>query len=187
MWLTRTQFRASHHSDPDYGADTSLTVVVQVSDGLDATHNQDAAIDDTITVSANLTNVHEPGCVVISSLEPEVDTALAATLNDRDGNVSTVSWQWANSPDDGITWADIAGATSDTYTPTSDDAGILLRTTVSYTDGEGSGKGAFRQSTDAVRSPEVQEVDTSLELLVLASIPFSLPTAGLPAMVTRSV
>ena len=49
-------------------------MVVQVSDGLDADHNQDAAIDDTITVTVNLTNVDEAGRVLLSSLEPEVDT-----------------------------------------------------------------------------------------------------------------
>ena len=113
-------------------------MVVQVSDGLDAGHNQDAAIDDTITVTVNLTNVDEAGRVVLSSLEPEVDTEITATLNDSDGSVSVSSWQWAKSSDDGSTWTDIADATSDTYTPTSDEAEMHLRAAVSYTDGEGT-------------------------------------------------
>ena len=163
----------------DYETDPSLTVVVQVSDGLDADHNQDAAIDDTITVTVNLTNVDEAGRVVLSSLEPEVDTEITATLNDSDGSVSASSWQWAKSSDDGSTWTDIADATSDTYTPTSEEAEMHLRATVSYTDGEGPDKSASRRSTDTVWSPEVQAVqdvrvaDTSLASLVLAGIPFS--------------
>ena len=171
----------------DFETDPLLTVVVQVSDGLDADHNQDAAIDDTITVTVNLTNVDEAGRVLLSSLEPEVDSEITATLNDPDGSVSASGWQWTKSSDDGSTWTDIVGAISATFTPTSDEAEMHLRATVSYTDGEGPGKSASRVSTDAVEpavteaiqpdppgtSTDPQGIDTSLTSLTLAGIPFS--------------
>ncbi len=170
----------------DYETDPSLEVVVQVSDGLGADHNPDTAIDDTITVTVSLTNADEAGRVSLSSLEPEAWTALTAALTDPDGSISGESWQWVKSSDGGSNWTDITGASSETYTPTSADAGAFLRATVSYTDGEGSGKNASRQSTSEVQSSGVQpledptdstqipqQVDTSLESLSLASIPFS--------------
>ena len=47
---------------------------------------------------------------------------MTASLTDIDGGVSNVEWQWENND------TDIDGATSDTYTPTSEDVGR-------YTDG----------------------------------------------------
>ena len=43
---------------------------------------------------------------------------------------------------EGGDFEDIVGETSATYTPDADDEGKLLRATVTYTDGEGSGKSA---------------------------------------------
>ena len=47
---------------------------------------------------------------------------------------------WDKSPDGSTGWTSIAGATSNTYTPDTDDVGSYLRATANYTDGEGFGK-----------------------------------------------
>ena len=56
-----------------------------------------------------------------------------------------MAWQWARDDGEGG-FEDIAGATSAAYTPDADDAGKRLRVTVTYTDGEGSGKTAELRS-----------------------------------------
>ena len=45
---------------PDYEAKTSYSLIVEVSDRKDTDDNADTKIDDTITVTINVTNVNEP-------------------------------------------------------------------------------------------------------------------------------
>ena len=47
----------------DYEARSSYTVLFQVSDSEDASGAADAVIDDTVTLTVNVTNVNEPGVV----------------------------------------------------------------------------------------------------------------------------
>ena len=115
----------------------------------DATDNE-ASIDVTITV----TNVEEAGTVSFTSSQPQVGTILTASLSDPDGAVSEVSWQWASSPDQSD-WTDISGADTASYTSQSGDLGQYLRSTASYTDGEGSGKSAQAVSGQAVQAAPV--------------------------------
>ena len=129
----------------DYEAKSSYAVQVTAADPSAAT----AVIAVAITVS----NVDEDGTVTINSTSPEVRAALAASLADPDHITPPVAWQWAESSDwDGTsgTWADIAGATSASYTPASGNAGNHLRATASYTDGQGPGKSAYAVTSDAV-------------------------------------
>ena len=133
---------------------TRYTVVVSVHDGRDAYGSDDTAIDDQIEVNIDVNNLDEAGTVAVSPTEPEVETALSASLIDLDGSVSDVSWQWARSSDDS-NWTDITGSESATYTPVADDVGAYLRASASYTDGHGSGKSAHAVSTQrsAQRDP----------------------------------
>ena len=90
-----------------------------------------------------VTNVDEMGTLVLSSTTPSVDAELTAMLTDLDDMVSVETWMWYRSMD--MTFMDgnetvIADATSMSYTPVADDAGYYLKVTVTYTDGEGSGK-----------------------------------------------
>ena len=117
---------------------------MQVSDGKDSGHNQDNAVDDTITVTINLANVDEDGRVSLSSTEPQVGFPVLATLIDPDGGLSSTSWQWEKSSDGANNWVDIDGASSHGYTPDSADEGMFLRSLASYSDGEGLGKEASR-------------------------------------------
>ena len=118
--------------DPlDYESKSKYQVTVRVNDG----ENSSVVVDVTITVN----NVDEIGTISLSSQQAKVGTALTAEVSDPDGSVTGVTWQWASSPDL-VNWQNIAGATSTTYTPVAQDMDRFLRVTVSYADGEGSGK-----------------------------------------------
>ena len=69
------------------------------------------------------------GTVTLSAQQPKIGVALTASVTDLDGAVTDVTWKWERDGDNidrpRITSAGeevIAGATSATYTPTSDDA-----------------------------------------------------------------
>ena len=107
----------------------------------------------TQEVTINVTNVDEMGTLVLSSTTPSVDAELTATLTDLDGMVSGETWMWYKSMD--MTFMDgnetvIANATSMSYTPVADDAGYYLKVTVTYTDGEGSGKEGMATTSNMV-------------------------------------
>ena len=130
----------------DYETRSSYTVTVKVSDPSGAT--------DTITVTINVSNVDEPGTVSLYWGQPQVGTALEASLTDPDGSVSGVTWSWHRSSNRS-TWTAISGATSATYTPVASDAANprkYLRATASYTDGHGSSKTARAVSSRRVRT-----------------------------------
>ena len=117
------------------------TVIVSVHDGRDAYGSDDTAVDASIEVNIDVTNVDEAGTVSVSPEQPQAGTALAASLSDPDGSLSNISWQWATSSDR-ADWQDTDGASSSTYTPVDLDADKYLRVTASYVDGEGYGKQA---------------------------------------------
>ena len=70
--------------------------------------------------------MEEDGAVTLSTEQPEVGTPLTATLEDLDGSISGLTWQWSGSG---------TGTNSATYTPVAGDIGDTLRVTASYTDG----------------------------------------------------
>ena len=93
-------------------------------------------IELTITV----TNVNEPGMLVISPMQPQVGTELTAILTDED-NIAPGQgvWQWASSDSMTGTFTDIAERSGDrTYRPTEDDLGKYLQATVEYVDRAGA-------------------------------------------------
>ena len=119
-------------------------VTIHDGKGVDADNNvtTDATVDATASVTVNIIDVEEPGVVTLSADEPESGTALDATLEDGDGNVSGESWTWARSANGRTNWFNIADETSSTYTPTENDEDFYLRARVEYTDNRGSGKSA---------------------------------------------
>ena len=135
----------------DYETKDTYTVTVSVHDGKDTDGNADTTVDDTIAVTVTVTNEDEAGRVVLSSVQPQVDTRLTATLEDPDDAISAVAWSWESSSDRSV-WDAIGGETSNSYTPVAGDVGSYLRVTASYTDGEGPGKAAQTVSASAVRA-----------------------------------
>ena len=97
---------------------------------------------DMVDVTITVTDVDERGTVTLSSMQPVVDAALTARVEDPDGVVSVEPWQWARSDTSGGTYTTISGAMSASYTPVETDEGYYLKVTANYTDGFGSGKNA---------------------------------------------
>ena len=92
------------------------------------------------------------GTVSLPPTQPQVGTALTATLTDPDGGLSNMSWQWASSLNGSSNWATISGAASATYMPATADVGNYLRATAFYTDGHGPGKHAMAVSANPVEA-----------------------------------
>ena len=139
----------------DHEVKPSYTVTVSVHDGKDADGNPSQTTDATVTVTITVTDVEEDGTVTLSSVQPQVDTALTATLEDPDEGVTDITWEWAESNAKNGSYTNISSGTSNTYTPVTGDVGKYLRATASYTDGEGSGKSAQKTSDNPVQEAPV--------------------------------
>ena len=121
----------------DRNRDNIYEVTVQASDGTNTAMR---------AVTVKVIDAEEDGKVTLSSQDPLVGTALTATLEDSDGDVTGVKWTWhrlataateavRDNPDTDATEGNaIAMATSDTYTPTLRDKDMFLRAMASYTD-----------------------------------------------------
>ena len=125
----------------DAGANNEYNVTVVATDDATGVGNKMTA---TRAVTIMVTNVEEDGTVTLSAQQPKIGVPLTASVTDLDGPTTDVTWKWErdddrvdgeneNNTDEEI----VAGATSATYTPTSDDAERYLRAIAMYTDPEG--------------------------------------------------
>ena len=137
-------------SPADSGRNNIYNIVVRVSDGKNRDGQTDTRIDATLAVTVTVSNEEEAGTLTLTSNQPQVDTALTATLTDPDGGITALNWQWQ--VNDNGAWSNIAGATSARYTPVAADEGKRLRVTASYRDGHGSGKTATAELPNAVQT-----------------------------------
>ena len=160
-------------ADLDHETKASYSVTIQVTDGLngEGTTEGTATIDDTHDVTVTVTNVDDEGELTLSSENPVVNSALTATLTDQDGGITGETWKWEISEDGQSNWNTISGKTTNSYTPDSDDVGKYLRASVGYTDGEGSGKSAETEASNAVvlrpatnENPEFADATTTREI-----------------------
>ena len=111
----------------------------------DATHKGRAAASDATEP------LNQRGTVTPKPSAPVVGEEIAATLTDADGGVKNEMWMWESSPAlDGPTWTLIVGAESAMYTPMPDEAGKLLRVTVTYDDAIGMNRMAVSEAMEAV-------------------------------------
>ena len=92
------------------------------------------------------------GMVSFSMDMPKVGAALTATLTDPDGGVTGTTWQWSRSDTMDGTYANIANATSESYTPVDDDVDKYLKAMASYRDTHRSGRTAEAMTANAVGS-----------------------------------
>ena len=132
--------------DPlDYESRSSYQVTVTAADPSNAS--------DSIAVTITVTNEDEAGAVVLSAVQPQVGTAVTATLSDHDGAPSSVTWQWARGDTPSGPFTNVSsGPNPASYTPATADVDHYLRATATYTDPQGSGKGANRVSDNPVRA-----------------------------------
>ncbi len=107
-------------SPGDANQDNVYEVTVVVSDP--------AGNSDELSVRVTVTNVAEAGTITFSSLQPKAGIPLTASLDDPDGGVTNLMWQWLNEG------TDIEDATSATYTPVAGDIGDTLTVTATYRD-----------------------------------------------------
>ena len=88
-------------------------------------------------VRVSVSDVKEPGVVVLSSPQPQVGAPLEAAVVDPDGLLRVQSWVWQRSIDGGP-WSDIAAATTRSYAPVAADEGYDLRVKAAYHDQTGT-------------------------------------------------
>ena len=137
---------------PDYEApgdadrDNLYELMVVATDGEDNSTSEE--------VMFKVTNMDEDGVVMLSALQPRIGVELTATLEDPDGSISDLTWQWyRDEPTGDLTANAIEDATSATYTPTADDptdVGVTLWARAMYTDGEGADKSEVGKADNAV-------------------------------------
>ena len=112
-------------------------------------------VKQTLAVVVTVTDVDEDGKVTLDQPQPQVGRDINTEFEDVDAGETDRSWQWARGESAAGPWTDIAKATSDSRTPTSDDVGMYLRATVTYTDKFGSGKTASAVSENSVEARTV--------------------------------
>ena len=139
-----------NYEDPKGGlSDDSNTYTVTVVASAGASEIDTVRmVSEEVTV--NVTNVEEPGSIMLSTLQPQVEIPITATISDPDNPDATslvdLTWEWLRGEDV------IAGATGATYTPMVTDVGSVLTARASYDDAEGEDKAAETESAHAVRA-----------------------------------
>ena len=155
------------------GMDNMYMVTIMANDG---------TYMDTHDVMVMVTNEDEPGRVTFWRDGADATTAaimvgdeLGGAVDDSDGNpgdtfpiamytriANVTSWQWARSMDM-TDWEDIG--TDGMYTVIDDDAGHYLRATATYTDGEGIGKMASKETKMVGAVTDVDEADRTRDAI----------------------
>ena len=130
-----------------------------------------------------------------------LDEMLVAEVQDPDDKggdlgepyqgVHIVTWQWSRAQTDAAntTFAEIAGATTNRYTPRDMDRGNYLRATATYTDPHSAADDAVTETTDEriTRGSLKTGVATTENVVRLAPGPRSVPTFDETGTVTREV
>ena len=125
-----------------------------------------------------------PGTVSLFPARPRVGTVVSAALSDPDGlegggsgpaaSSGAVSWSWARSSD-GTAWTGVeAYDDGDSYVPTEEDEGMLLKAEASYTDGQGPGKSAEAVAPAVVGAREPGPELTVTEIVTGLSHPWGI-------------
>ena len=129
-----TQPDYENPADADGDNVYKVTVVAIDNDGGRGEFDVCIAVNN-INEAGKITLLDEDGVELVQprSLEP-----ITAELTDPDGGISGVSWVWTKSPTSpppgDFSEIDLDDATSDTYTPRSDDTSDYLRVTATYMD-----------------------------------------------------
>ena len=129
-------FAAKPDYDSPWNSNNTYKIKVVVTDGVGNTDSED------VTVAVR--NDNEDGIVEMSNRQAEVGTAITATLDDEDGAVGNVTWEWAFS---GTSTVTLMGGSTSTYEPLPDHAGTSVTVTAKYYDTHVRGTGTDIQDT----------------------------------------
>ena len=143
-----------NYEAPRGGADDDSNTYEVTVVASDATLETTGLLMDERVVTVEVTNVDEDGSIVLTTLQPQVEIPITATISDPDNPDATtdattlvdLTWEWLRGEDV------IAGATGATYTPMVTDVGSVLTARASYEDAEGEDKDAEQPSANAVRA-----------------------------------
>ena len=108
--------------EADYETQSEYNISVVATSG-EAGLTLSKSVDVVITV----TNVEETGMIILSQRQLQVGTEVVATLQDDDGDIQDLKWEWVSDTE--------VVATSANYVPTVDDVTNSLTIAVSYVDG----------------------------------------------------
>ena len=150
-----------------------------------------------------VTNVDEAGKVVFTAGETAyLNEMLVAEVQDPDDKggdlgepyqgVHIVTWQWSSSLEDdddaNAPFVDIAGATTNRYTPLDADRGHYLRATATYTDPHSAADEVGTDTDECIDEDSLKTGMATTENVVrLAPGPASVPTFDETGTVTREV
>lgn len=110
------------------------------------------------------TPINTSGSVVITGIA-SIGNTLTANVSDADGiSAAGIIYTWQSSTN-GSTWANIAGATTNTYAISSGDAGKSIQVVANYTDGKN-----VAESHTASKQVVAANSDNSIILLTLATL-----------------
>jgi hypothetical protein len=98
------------------------------------------AVETATVTSATITNFLPPQATAIPAVTgtTTVGQTLTSSSGTWPGTSDSYVYQWQKSSDNGVTWANIAGATASTYVLVAADAGYQIRSQVSLTVNAGS-------------------------------------------------
>ena len=157
----------------------SYSVTVSASDRKDATGNADTAIDATIDVTISVTNVDEPGTVILSPAQPRVGEVLRARVSDPDGVVvGSGIWGWLKSRDGTPDWSTVQNSAPypSSYEVQAADLNFYLQASVGYKDRHGSGKSADGVTVRVAAKAAAPQIHVE-ELVSGLSIPWGIAFA----------
>ena len=140
-----------HENAADSNRDNRYHVTVTAYDGPKGDSNQ-----ESLSVIVTVADLDEPGTVTLPPQQPQVGTALTATLDEPDRGLTGRTWSWESSMSPSGPWNTITGTISRSYTPVDappdSDVDRYLRVTASYSDRHGAGKTVRAASDDTVRA-----------------------------------
>ena len=111
----------------------------------------DSSTETAMTmVTVMVQNLDEAGTVTLSPTVGRVDMEITATLDDPDGGVTGLVWQWESADAMAGPWTPITGATLPSYTPVAGDTDKYLRAVADYDDAESSPKTAMMMTSSKV-------------------------------------
>ncbi len=110
---------------------------------INVTARDPGGLSDSVEVVITVNNVDEPGSITFSPSVPTAGRPIGATLQDPNGGITNLRWQWSISTFESVSGAtEIENATGSRYTATTDDLDHFLIVQATYTDGHGADKTA---------------------------------------------